>query len=298
VEAAPRALRFPWGVVATVHSHATNTPEILSSITLLDGRKQIDIRNEVQKTATLRKEGIYFSFPFALQQPQMKYQGATAWVNPETDMLPGANQQWFTTQGGVYGKGTGNSVAWTSVDAPLISLEDINRGLWPEAIHIETGTLFSYIMNNYWYTDTPAQQGGQFVFRYALTSGADTSPAQAAILTAEQRAPLTSIRHYNMGWDPTLPDKGAGFLKISTAGVHIIALRPLDGENTYLMRVQNTNSTDVTADIEFPTIPVDEVYAGSVMGDHTRAIPHTDHSLSIALGHNEIRTVVIRVKAR
>ena len=102
---APEARQFSWGTVVTVHAQAPNTQEIVSTITLLDARKQINIENEVQKTATLKKEGIYFAYPFALEQPQLKYEGATAWIDPITDMLPGANRQWFTTQGGIWGKG-------------------------------------------------------------------------------------------------------------------------------------------------------------------------------------------------
>ena len=99
----------------------------------------MNIHNEVEKTATLKKEGIYFAFPFTLKQPRVKYQSATAWVDPENEMLPGANRQWFTTQGGVWGKGSDTNIGWATVDAPLITLEDINRGLWPESIQIRNG---------------------------------------------------------------------------------------------------------------------------------------------------------------
>jgi hypothetical protein len=39
-------------------------------------------------------------------------------------------------------------VGWASVEAPLIRLEDINRGLWPAPIQIRSGAVFSYVMNN------------------------------------------------------------------------------------------------------------------------------------------------------
>jgi alpha-mannosidase len=295
---APQARRFPWGTVVTIHSKASNTPEIVSTITLLDTKKQVNIQNDIEKTATLKKEGAYFAFPFDLKQPEMQYQGATAWVNPVTDMLPGANRQWFTTQGGVFGKGTDNNVAWTSVEAPLITFEDINRGLWPESIQICNGTLFSYVMNNYWYTDTPAQQGGHFTFRYALTSGQQVSSPQAVILTSEQRSPLTAIRRYNMGWTPTLSDKGTGFLNATPAGVTILTIRPLDHGDAYLVRVQNTTSDRVTAHLQFPTIQLDEASLGSVLGDHIAAVDSTPHSVTLAMGSYEIKTVLVRIANR
>jgi len=96
---APTVRRFPWGTVVTVHARALNTPQIVSTITLNDARKLVSFDNQVEKTATLHKEGVYFAFPFAMESPQVEYQGAMAWVNPAKDMLPGANRQWFTTQG-------------------------------------------------------------------------------------------------------------------------------------------------------------------------------------------------------
>ena len=50
---------------------------------------------------------------------------------------------------------------------------------------------FAYALNNYWHTNFPRVQSGEFTFRYVLTSGADLSPAAlsrlADGLTARQR---------------------------------------------------------------------------------------------------------------
>lgn len=290
-----QARRFPWGTVITIRSRAENTPEIVSTITLLDMKKQVNIHNEVSKTATLKKEGVYFAFPFALRQPQMKYQGATAWVDPETDMLPGANRQWFTTQGGVWGKGADNSIAWATVDAPLVTLEDINQGLWPESIQTRNGALFSYVMNNYWYTDTPAQQGGRFTFRYALTSGPDVSAAQAMTLVGEQRSPLSAIRHYNMGWQPTLTANGAGFLDATPPGVNILTIRRLNNDS-YLVRVQNTTAGELNANLQFPTVKLREAYLGSVVGERTADLEWSPHGITLPMRRYEIKSVTVKVE--
>ncbi|HSS96429.1 MAG TPA: polysaccharide lyase family protein [Terriglobales bacterium] len=295
--APPQAWRFPWGLVITTRAKALNTPEVVSTITLLDSRKQINFHNEVEKTATLKKEGIYFAFPFSLKQPQMKYQGATAWVDPTTDMLPGANREWFTTQGGVWGKGSGNNVGWSSVDAPLITLEDINRGAWPSSIDIRTGSLFSYAMNNYWYTDTPAQQGGRFTFRYSLTSGPDVTEAQTMVMTSEQRSPFFAIRHYDMGWQPTLSDQGTAFLKASPEGINVLTIRPLE-DDRYLVRIQNTTASPISARIELPKIKLQEAYLGTVTGEKKAEVEWTPDAVTVPLGRYEIKSLVVAVKNR
>ena len=213
---------------------------------------RIEIANEVDKVSTLKKEGVYFAFPFALPQPQVKYQGATAWVNPVTDMLPGANRQWFTTQGGVWAKGTGGAAAWATSDAPLVTLGDINRGCGLRRSTCATPHSSRYVMNNYWYTDTPARQGGHFTFRYALTSGPDVSLADAIALSAEQRSPLVAIRRYSMGWEPQLDAAGVSFVGVSPSGARLLTVRPLENAGTYLIRVQNGTPDAIPVRIRLP----------------------------------------------
>ena len=296
--AAPEARRFPWGTVVTTRATATNTSAIASSITLLDATGRIEITNEVEKTATLDKEGVYFAFPFALTQPQVKYQGATAWVDPVRDMLPGANRQWFTTQGGVWAKGVNASVAWASADAPLITLGDVNRGAWPSALELRDGTLFSYVMNNYWYTDTPARQGGHFTFRYALASGRDVSLTDALALAAEQRSPLVAIRRYSMGWEPQLDAGGTGFVDVSPASARVLTVRPLQRAGSYLLRVHNATPDASSVRIHLPHVRLARACVGSVLGDCMQAVAVSGNTIVVPFRGYDIKTVVIVVGAR
>ena len=292
----PGVQRFPWGTVITLHSRAMNTPEIVSTITLNNQQKEVVFSNEVEKVSTLKKEGVYFTFPFAVRKPRVEYQGATAWVNPETDMLPGANRQWFTTQGGVRVSGEESGVAWTSSDAPLITLEDINRGLWPDSIQIQNGMVFSYAMNNYWFTDTPAQQGGRFTFRYGLTSGRALSLAETARLALEQRSPLTALRHYHMGWQHSLPEQGAGFLSASPLGVVVLTVRPLANHDAYLVRVHNSSPQSVQATLQFPVVHLEDAYLGSVLGERIGSVQWTPEGVELPMSRCDIQSLVVRMK--
>jgi len=291
----PTVQSYPWGTVVTVHSRALNTPEIISTITLNDQQKMVSFDDEVEKTATLKKEGVYFAFPFAVQNPHVEYQGATAWVNPVSDMLPGANLQWFTTQGGVRVWGTNQSVDWVSVDTSLITLEDINRGLWPASIEIRNGTVFSYAMNNYWNETSPAQQGGHFNFRYALTSGRELSPSDSTYLSLEQRSPLLVLRHEHKEWKQTLPVEGAGFLSSSPAGVVVLTVRPGPSQDTYIVRVHNTTGQDVKASLQFPRIELADAYLGSVLGDRIGSVGWSGHEVNLPMARFDVKTVVVHV---
>ncbi|MBS1850314.1 MAG: hypothetical protein JST79_05340 [Acidobacteria bacterium] len=291
----PVVTHFPWGIQVSVHSKAENTPNIVTTITLNHGQKRVVIQNEVEKTTTLAKEGVYFAFPFAVDKPQVGIQGATAWVNPETDLLPGAGRQSFVTRGGVRIQGTNQSIGWVSVDAPLLTLGDINRGLWPSSITIRNGSVFSYVMNNYWEQDTPVQQGGNFTFRYVLTSGKDLPLAAMGNLTEEARTPLYAIRHSHKNWEQPLSAKGASFLAASE-GVAVLTIRPTADDRSYLIRVQNTTDQPLNAHLNFPLVQLEDAYLGSVLGDKVDSVQWDGHGIDLAMKKNDIKTVVVRVQ--
>jgi hypothetical protein len=295
---APQAQRFPWGTVITVHAQSFNTPEITSVITLNDEQKVVSFQNEVEKVPTPKKEGVYFAFPFALEHPRVDYQEATAWVNPETDLLPGANREWFCTQGAVRLSGGNQSVGWVSIDAPLFTLEDINRGLWLSTLEIHDGALFSYAMNNYTVMDAPAQQGGHFTFRYLLTSGQELSLARMAALNAAARSPFYAIQHYyDKGWKPSLPENGLGFLGTSPEAIEVLTIRPVDGEShAYLLRLHNVTDRDVTAHLRFPGAALEDAYLGTPAGNRRAAADWSQHELSVPMKRFDVKTVVISVK--
>lgn len=294
--APPMVQRLPWGILVTVHTKALNTPEIVSTITLNDEQKAVTFDNQLEKTATLKKEGVYFAFPFAVQEPKMEYQGAAAWVNPVSDMLPGANRQWFTTQAGVRVWGANQSIAWATVDAALITLQDINRGLWPATLDVSNGNVFSYAMNNYWYTDAPAQQGGHFKFRYALTSGNSLNQAEAAKFATEQRSQLLVIRSEHKAWKQTLPVTGTGFLSATPESIAVLTIRPEAVKDTYLIRVANSSGAAVQARLEFPAITLAAAHLQSMPGETLGSVSWSPHEVEIPMAKYDIKSLVVRIQ--
>jgi alpha-mannosidase len=54
------------------------------------------------------------------------------------------------------------------------------------------GTIFSYIMNNYWDTNYRAGQGGHFKFHYILTSSSSTDVSALSRMGWEEVTPSNS----------------------------------------------------------------------------------------------------------
>ncbi|MGA3325120.1 MAG: polysaccharide lyase family protein, partial [Terriglobia bacterium] len=217
----------PFGVVARLESQGVNTPQIATEVILFNGQKKIEFINRVHKTEVYTKESVYFAFPFALEHPQFRYEIQNGFVDPGRDQLPGAGKEWFSVQHWVAAEEGGGSVALVPVDASLVCLGDIFRATWPKEFGPRPGTIFSYAMNNYWDTNYAAGQGGDFTFRYVLTSG---DHLQTASLS-------------RLGWEEVTPAEVDQIIPQDKA---LDSPRPLDGAQGSFLQVDQPNVVLVT----------------------------------------------------
>ena len=132
------------------------------------------------------KGAAYSAFLFAADNPQMRYDLQSGFVDPRRDLLPGAAREWFSLQNWAAVQSGDLTAALIPKDAELLTLGDIVRGKWPMELGPHRGTIFSYVMNNYWYTNYVAGQGGDFTFRYVITSGRNLEPGQLSRLGWEE----------------------------------------------------------------------------------------------------------------
>lgn len=196
-------VRTPYGEVARLVSHDTNTPSVTAEIRLFNNEKKIEFVENVDKKKVDSKEGVYFAFPFAMDHPEFQYEVQNGVIDPANDMYPGAGHEWFSVQHWVSVQQNGFSGTVMPLDAALVTLGDINRGEWPAKFGSRPGTIFSYVMNNYWDTNYRAGQGGHFQFRYVITSAPSTNAPRLSRMGWEEATPLdTNI--------VTTQDKGTG----------------------------------------------------------------------------------------
>jgi alpha-mannosidase len=179
----------PFGIVARLKSQGVNTPKIETEVILFNGHKKIEFINRVHKREVFTKESVYFAFPFAMEHPQFRYEIQNGFVDPSRDQLLGSGKEWFSVQHWVAAEAGGVSVGLVPLDAALVSLGDIFRATWPRQFGRRPGTIFSYVMNNYWDTNYAAGQGRDFTFRYVLTSGDHLPPASLSRLGWEEMTP-------------------------------------------------------------------------------------------------------------
>ncbi len=277
---------------------ARNTPSLRSEYLLYDRLKRLDIVNTVEKTETRAKEAVYFAFPFAAEKPAFEFQIQNGWCRPNDDQLPGACREWFTTQNLVHVSDGPFSVAWSTPDAPLITLTDINRGKWLDYLPITNGHVYSYVMNNYWFTNYRAQQGGRFVFHYSLTSGRGLGREELARFDADTRAPVlaypcvlsSAARHARVDRPPV-----GSFLRLDAPNLEVVTLKAAEDGEGCILRFREIAGRTGQAELKVPTLRVQEARLCNGVEDDQRTLPATAHSVTVPYKPNQFTTVRLKL---
>jgi hypothetical protein len=314
--------RTPSGQVAHLESTAFNTPSIKTEIRLFDNEKKIELIEDVDKTEVVSKEAAYFAFPFDLKHPQFQYEIQNGVVDPSKDLYAGAGYEWFTAQHWVSVQQEGFSGTVMPLDAPLITLGDINRGLWPEKFGERPGTVFSYAMNNYWDTNYRASEGGHFTFHYVVTSAPSTNPAalsrmgweeitplEADVITSQDKAAITSTQGQannegqassipaNINSSLSLDAKQQGFLVVDDPNILLETLKPAEDGNGTILRFLDFGGTERGVTVRLLSWHPDHAWQTDAVERNQGEMPITaDGQLHFTVHPNEI--VTIRVTER
>lgn len=179
--------RTPWSWIASAAGTAPTLDDVRVDVELFDDDDRVEVDVRFRKRPELAKESVYVAFPFS-GQPRVRYERHQGWVDPASDHHRGACQEWLTVQSAVLVGPDEEAVAWSSADAPLFTAGDVVRGTWATSFAPASATVLSWVMNNYWMTNTPAQQGGDARFRYAFRPQPGGDLAAARRLGRELRA--------------------------------------------------------------------------------------------------------------
>ncbi len=286
----------PWGWRAKLASSAENTPEIQTEIRIYKDEKKIELVEDLDKKPELKKEAVYFAFPFAMSHPQFQYEIQNGVVDPAKDMYPGAGHEWFSIQHWISVQQDSASATVMPLDAPLATFGDINRGEWPTDFGQRPGNIFSYAMNNYWHTNYRAAQGGHFRFRYVITSAARTDPAALSRMGWKEATPLEydQIRSQDKALDLPRPLNGneASFLTFDDPDLLLDTWKPAeDGQGT-ILRLIDLGGEPRTVKIHSPLLSISKIIAtDAVERDQTPIVTRDAHTFEIMVRPHQIFTV-------
>lgn len=255
--------RTPWGWRVEMESSTVNTPSIRTTVRLFNDEKKIELIEDFDKKPELRKEAVYFAFPFAVNRPHFQYEIQNGVVDPARDMYPGAGHEWFSVQHWVSVEQDGASATVMPLDASLVTLGDINRGAWPDRFGVRPASIFSYVMNNYWHTNYEAEQGGHFRFRYLITSAVRTDAPALSRLGWEEVTPLEhdQIQSQDKALDAAepLPAAGASFLSVDDPNVLVDTWKPAEDGRGTILRLIDLGGASRTITVETPLLDLSSV---------------------------------------
>ncbi len=288
--------KMPWGMTLFMKSSAASTPSIETEIRLFRNEKKVVFVDTVDKEVVFAPEAAYFAFPFVGSSPAIRYEIQDAWVDPARDQLPGANKEWFSGQGWISVTEPGASVGVATDEAPLFTLEEINRGRWPVTMKFSNGSVFSYVMDNYDGDDERPYQGGVFTFHYALTSRPQFDPSALYRFRKEATNPLevlqvTGMDKYGSPPEP-LASAGAGFIKVSSDDVVLTAWKGAEDGHGYILRFYNTTDKPVAgAVITFPSLSFDRVVRSNAVEVTQGEIRSDGGRIVLSFKPHEIKTL-------
>ena len=154
---------------------AEGSIEITAEVSLYRGLPGVCIENRVKKPEVLASEALYFAYPFAATSPPRADLVGGVLV-PGADQIPGTAVDWHAIQRWVRFEGEGRDAVWVTRDAPLVQFGGLNTGWYGKDLHLERPLVYSWPVNNYWFTNFLASQRGDFVFRYAVAGGDGPRP--------------------------------------------------------------------------------------------------------------------------
>lgn len=250
-------------ITGSIYGHPSFTQEIK----LYAGIKQIHFGMRILKDATPLLDA-HVAFPFAMEKPEFRYEGAFCVMNPIQDYLPGSYSDTIGVQNWVKVTNKAHSIVWSSLDAPVAGFS----GLWPghvspahryvinqNAAHpplreedLTKGWIYSNIFNNNFGTNFSVSQVGDILFRYVIsTFEGELTDSLAAKSGWDAVCGLVTvfIKKPSKG---TLPLSGS-FMQIDNENIVSVTFKKAEDGRGYIVRLWNLseNTEYVTVKLNY-----------------------------------------------
>jgi alpha-mannosidase len=245
----------PLVVDLRVTSKATGCRSVSRSVRLIQGLPWVEISDVVDKLPLPAKDGIHFGFGFDIPKAITRVDIPWGVMEVEKDQLPGGNRNWLTMQRWADLSNEKEGVTWCSLDAPLLesgSMTANQSGTWsgerkPWLKKLESGSaIYSWVMNNHWFTNFPLTQDGPVTFRYRILPHGAYDAAAANRFGLEQSQPLVSFAAKNNAISkPLFTIEGS---KAVTASI----LKSTSAGNSAIIRLRSVSDKDEAVKLSWP----------------------------------------------
>ncbi|MCJ7450087.1 MAG: glycosyl hydrolase family 38 [Bacteroidales bacterium] len=151
--------------------------------------KKIEFKYMAHKLILTDPEALYVTFPFSLPDSRIVFE-TIGGILTQGQQLPGSSSTWNAAQNFVSVRGKKGQIIVVSNEVPLWHFSDFNMGTFERYPKKGKTWLYSWVMNNYWFTNFRAFQEGGFSWSYQITSTADTTNTFATKYAWGERNPF------------------------------------------------------------------------------------------------------------
>jgi alpha-mannosidase len=210
-------------------------------VRLYQAEKRIELHFTLRKLPVPSPESVYVAFPWHSQDWQMLYEAQGGCVVPGKDQIPGSSSDWQTLQSFLRIQGSQGQIILGSEQAPLVQLGDFNLGKWQPVTQVARPQVYSWVMNNYWFTNFRTEQEGEFRWHYYLTSTKDSSRTTASRFGWGSRIPLATRVLPPTKTNPVRATAPLSTFALSATNLLLVEARPMskgDGLFLYLRETE------------------------------------------------------------
>jgi len=261
-----------------------------TEVVLHERIRRVDIVLRMNKRMTYDKEALYVAFPVGGADPRFRYEIGGASVRPNEDQMPGACRDWFAVQRWVTVSTADAAVAWSPLDTPLATFCQMTPGNWLTELPITNGTIFAYVMNNYWFTNYKAGQDGEFVFRFCLTSDRTMEPEAASRFGESAAAPMRAVVVPPASAGRTLPPEGS-LVAVEPDHVALTAFKPADDGRGLIVRVRELAGRDARVTLRTSVPGLAAAHRCDLVERDGEPLPLADGRIELSLGRNAMAAV-------
>lgn len=257
-----------------------------------DGR--IDIDNKVIKDPVLEKEAGYFAFPIKLDAPdhaRALFELPYGIVEADHEQPEGACREWYAANTFAAVADERITAYVATREAPLFTVGNMVRGVWPAKVENNRGTIFAYVFNNYWHTNYKASQGGTIPFSFSLRlDEAPFDPVAATRFGWERFASETALCDTSK-LDTTFGPLRRSYVEVKDGPVLLSEFRQRDGR--ILARFYNPSYKDASTWLRLPGLRIAYAEKTDLVGRPEKTLPVTGNRIGVDVRARSIATVVL-----
>lgn len=149
-------------------THSGSWVETVTEWRLFRDQDAVQVTVHLDKPRCVHREDARVAFPFEGKLPEVIWEQAGAVVGWK-DLLPGSHTGWLTIQNWIAITVKDGFVVLVSWDAPLMEVGGMTAETWRgHEKSPDRSVVYSYVLNNFYQTNTAQWQGGDASWRYEL----------------------------------------------------------------------------------------------------------------------------------